>query len=94
MKKNNIEWLSPSIEDGFSEYRDQAFLDLLGIRLEKKKLKDFWPSRGLQWDALGRIKDKVYFLVEAKAHAHAMRRAILIIGSSEICHFLTDCNSY
>ena len=63
-----IEWLSPRVDDDYSEYRDQAFLDLLGIRLGKKRLKDFWPSRGPQWDALGRIKGKAYFLVEAKAH--------------------------
>ena len=36
--------------------------------LSRKKLKDFWPPRGPQWDALGRIKEKAYFLVEAKAH--------------------------
>jgi hypothetical protein len=59
--------LSPKADDDFAEYRDQAFLDLLGIKLPKKRLQDFWPSRGPQWDALGRIDDKVYFLVD-KAH--------------------------
>jgi hypothetical protein len=67
-KKQSIEWLSPKAEDDYAEYRDQAFLDLLGIELSKTKLKDFWPQRGPQWDALGRIKDKAYFLIEAKAH--------------------------
>ena len=67
-KAQVTEWLSPRAEDNYSEYRDQAFLDLLGIALSKRKLKDFWPSRGPQWDGLGRIKDKAYFLVEAKAH--------------------------
>ena len=67
-QKQSIEWLSPNADDDYSEYRDQAFLDLLGIKLSKTKLKDFWPSRGPQWDALGRIEDKTYFLVEAKAH--------------------------
>ena len=67
-RKLTIEWISPRRDDDYSEYRDQAFLDLLGIRLGKKRLKDFWPSRGPQWDALGRIKGKAYFLVEAKAH--------------------------
>ena len=67
-KTQSIEWLSPKANDHYSEYRDQAFLDLLGIELSKTKLKDFWPQRGPQWDALGRIKDKAYFLVEAKAH--------------------------
>lgn len=43
-----IEWLSPKVDDDYSEYRDQAFLDLLGITLSKVKLKDFWPPRGPQ----------------------------------------------
>ena len=67
-KKQSIQWLSPKANDDYSEYRDQAFLDLLGIELSKTKLKDFWPQRGPQWDALGRVKNKAYFLVEAKAH--------------------------
>ncbi len=63
-----IEWLSPLADDDYAEYRDQTFLDLLEIKLTKKELKDFWPSQGPQWDALGRIKNEAYFLVEAKAH--------------------------
>jgi hypothetical protein len=63
-----IEWLSPKAGDDYSEYRDQAFLDLLGIKLSKTGLTDFWPKRGPQWDALGRIGDRAYFLVEAKGH--------------------------
>ena len=67
-KEKSVEWLSPKKDDDYAEYRDQGFLDLLGIKLSKTKLKDFWPSRGPQWDALGRVEDKAYFLVEAKAH--------------------------
>jgi hypothetical protein len=66
-KGQPIEWLSPKAED-YAEYRDQAFLDLLGIKLRKRNLKDFWPNRGPQWDALGMVENKAYFLVEAKAH--------------------------
>ncbi len=73
-----IEWLSPKADDDYAEYWDQAFLDLLGIRLGKKKLKDFWPGRGPQWDGLGRIGDRAYFLVEAKAHVSE------IISSSQV----------
>ena len=68
-KKQNIEWLSPKADDDYAEYRDQAFPDLLGIKLTQTKLKDFWPAQGPQWDALGRLNDRAYFLVEAKAHA-------------------------
>ncbi len=67
-KKQKIEWLSPKADDDYAEYRDQAFLDLLRIKLTKTKLKDFWPTRGPQWDALGRIGNEIYLLVEAKAH--------------------------
>lgn len=63
-----IEWLSPLADDDYAEYRDQAFLELFGIKFTKRKLKDFWPSKGPQWDALGRIKNEAYFLIEAKAH--------------------------
>jgi len=68
-----IEWKSPLRNDDFAEYRDEDFLSLLGIgeRL-KTPLKDFWPPRGPQWDALGRTKDTV-FLVEAKANIPELR---------------------
>jgi len=67
-RSQSIEWLSPLADDDYAEYRDQTFLDLLGIKLTKKELKAFWPSQGPQWDALGRIKKEAYFLIEAKAH--------------------------
>ena len=71
-QKQSIEWLSPKVDDDYAEYRDQTFLDLLGINLSKTELKDFWPSLGPQWDALGKIGDKAYFIVEAKAHITEM----------------------
>ena len=37
-KTQPIEWLSPKANDHYSEYRDQAFLDLLGIELSKTNL--------------------------------------------------------
>ena len=43
---DTISWHSPIAEDGFAEYQDQAFLDLLDITLTKVPLSDFWPSRG------------------------------------------------
>jgi hypothetical protein len=45
-----------------SGYIDQAFLDLLEIKLPKVSLSDFWPSRGSVWDGLGRSETgKVFF---------------------------------
>lgn len=63
-----ISWLSPVHSDDFAEYRDQAFLQLLGVHLEKRPLETFWPNRGPQWDALGRSHSGELFLVESKAH--------------------------
>ncbi len=61
-------WRSPRADDGYAEYRDQAFVDRLGIMLSKRRLDDFWPSGGPQWDALGRAASGEAVLVEAKAH--------------------------
>jgi hypothetical protein len=64
----SISWLSPLIADDFAEYRDADFLNLLGLSRLAPQLKEFWPNRGPQWDALG-VSDKGdILLVEAKAH--------------------------
>ena len=62
-----IEWISP-LPPNFTEYKDQKFIDLLNITLDKVPLKDFWPSGGPVWDAFSRTSDNKVFLVEAKAH--------------------------
>ena len=64
----NIKWLSPLMSDEFAEYRDKAFLDLLGIQLKSYPLSDFWTNGGPQWDALGISESGEAILVEAKAH--------------------------
>jgi hypothetical protein len=63
-----IDWRSPRADDDFAEYRDEAFLDKLGVTLPKVALPRFWPARGPQWDALGRAQSGQVILVEAKAH--------------------------
>jgi len=65
---DTITWHSPIAEDGYAEYQDQAFLDLLDITLTKVSLSDFWPSRGPVWDGLGKSEAGEVFLVEAKSH--------------------------
>jgi hypothetical protein len=64
----SINWHSPRADDGFAEYRDGAFLSLLGLERLGTDLAAFWPQRGPQWDALARSDDGNIFLVEAKAH--------------------------
>ncbi|MEM2130394.1 MAG: hypothetical protein QXZ70_07345 [Candidatus Bathyarchaeia archaeon] len=67
-EKENIQWLSPLKNDDYAEYRDQAFLKLLNVKLERLPLDEFWPKGGPQWDALGRSASGKLFLVEAKSH--------------------------
>jgi hypothetical protein len=66
--EEQVEWCSPLKSDDYAEYRDQAFLNLLDVRLEKMPLARFWPKGGPQWDALGKSSSGKLFLVEAKSH--------------------------
>lgn len=63
-----IEWRSPLRSDDWAEYRDAAFLDVLGLGDLSPRLAEFWPQRGPQWDALGVTDAGHVLLVEAKAH--------------------------
>jgi hypothetical protein len=67
-----LEWLSPLESDDWAEYRDQAFLDLLGVALETRPLSSFWPHGGPVWDGLARTFSGQCVLVEAKAHVSEM----------------------
>ena len=67
-----IKWLSPLASDEFAEYRDGSFLKLIGQRGLETALKEFWPTRGPQWDALGQTSQGDVLLVEAKAHVAEM----------------------
>ncbi len=63
-----IEWRSPLASDAFAEYRDAAFLERIGLQSLSDDLREFWPARGPQWDALGCTDSGQVLLVEAKAH--------------------------
>lgn len=58
--------------DDYAECRDQAFLNLLDIRLPTRPLAFFWPRGGPQWDGLGRAASGEVILVEAKAHLNEL----------------------
>ena len=47
----SINWLSPKAEDNYAEYRDQAFLDILDIKLRKIPLSNFlsFEKASLGW---------------------------------------------
>jgi hypothetical protein len=68
IKSERIDWVSPLKDDDFSEYRDNGFIEKLGIQDLETSLSAFWPKRGPQWDALGRGNRNEVFLVEAKAN--------------------------
>jgi hypothetical protein len=63
-----ILWRSPLEADGYAEYRDGTFLDLLGLSHLRHQLTEFWPERGPQWDALAQLDGGGVLLLEAKAH--------------------------
>jgi len=67
LKNIQIDWLSPLKNDDYSEYKDDDFINQLGLNLIKP-LSNFWPQKGPQWDALGISQNGNVFLVEAKAN--------------------------
>jgi hypothetical protein len=67
-----IQWMSPVDWDGYAEYRDHAFLDVLGVKLPARSLDSFWPRNGPQWDGLAVTAAGDRILVEAKAHVDEM----------------------
>jgi hypothetical protein len=65
---DKIEWLSPRADDAYAEYRDDAFLQRVGVQGVRTSLLAFWPAQGPQWDGLGRTSRGEPLLVEAKSH--------------------------
>jgi len=66
-----VSWISP-LADKYTEYRDDEFLQRLGVTLKERSLKSFWPSRGPVWDGLGLTSSGDVLLIEAKAHIPEM----------------------
>jgi hypothetical protein len=66
-----IEWVSPLERQRYAEFRDDEFLTALGLDRLSAALRDFWPRRGPQWDALARLRwngGEGVLLVEAKSY--------------------------
>lgn len=67
--RETVTWKSPLEVENFVEYRDKAALEKLEISDNlRTPLRDFWPSRGAVWDALGVSSRNRPIIVEAKAH--------------------------
>ena len=63
---HRIRWLSPLEDDGYAEYSDGEFVDRLGVALDKRPLRSFWPRHGPVWDGLAKADSGAVVLVEAK----------------------------
>lgn len=67
-----VRWVSPLRGERYREYQDGAFLEALDAAELVDALKDWWPSGGPVWDALGIARDGTLVLVEAKANVPEM----------------------
>jgi hypothetical protein len=70
--EEQVYWLSPLEKDSFTEYYDEAFLDILGVADLKKPLREFWPVGGPRWDGLAKTSTGKILLIEAKAYIEEM----------------------
>lgn len=75
--ERDIEWLSPLAADAYAEYRDQSFLDRLGVSLDSVPLETFWPELGPRWDGLARTQTGKILLIEAKSRIGEMGSKLL-----------------
>jgi hypothetical protein len=87
-----VGWLSPLKADGYAEYRDHAFLRLIGYEHLSDDLAAFWPARGPQWDALGMAGETVV-LVEAKAHIAEMLSSPCAAGTASLARIKAALDS-
>jgi len=63
-----IYWKSPLKNDNYAEYKDISFIKKLGLNINEQKFNEFWPKRGVQWDAFATTNFGNIILVEAKAN--------------------------
>ena len=66
-----FQWVSPLESDGFTEYRDEAFLACLGLPHLGGQYSVCWPRNGPCWDALAIVRrngEDGVLLVEAKSY--------------------------
>lgn len=75
MANEEIIWVSPLANDDYAEYRDDSFLEKVGLKPTEITLNNVWPKRGPQWDALAKTKNGTVILVEAKANVSEINSA-------------------
>lgn len=76
----DLQWISPLVDEEFEEYELQhkKVLEKIGIREDDAKIIfSFWPKRQPQWDGLAVSADgKTLYIVEAKAHLKELNSKI------------------
>ena len=92
MINENIYWKSPLEEDDFAEYRDNDFIDVIGLDRNEIKIQEFWPERGPQWDALATTSESRIILVEAKANIREIVSPPSSAGSKSKTHIDQSLN--
>lgn len=68
--RGSLQWVSPLESDGFTEYRDEAFLACVGLSQLAAQFQAFWPRNGPCWDALAIVRrdgENGVLLVEGKS---------------------------
>lgn len=70
-----VRWVSPLKSERYKEYWDDAFLSALGLSKYRHELRQFWPTGGPHWDALGAVcnGDGGVLLLESKSHMAEIR---------------------
>src|SRR6185436_13515711 len=72
-----VTWRSPVASSRFREYRDEAFLEALGLSPQAANLRRFWPKGGPVWDGLGIVQltpsSRAVILVEGKSYPDEVR---------------------
>jgi hypothetical protein len=71
----SIKWTSPLEANGCREYQDDEFLEHITQANNARELREFWPSGGPMWDALGIVSLKEgegVVLVEGKSYVGEM----------------------
>jgi hypothetical protein len=87
-----IEWRSPLAVDGYAEYSDGSFLELLQLQINKVPLADLWPRNGPVWDGLGRTASGRPLLIEAKAYVEEANSSRSSAGPTSLAHICRSLN--
>lgn len=76
LAKAEIEWRSPLADESYAEQFGASFLRAVDLGEHRQGLKEFWPARGPQWDALAIVrrpgKPPGVLLVEGKSYPDEM----------------------